>query len=101
MLKHVNDKNVENEIKSGKIVVLDVYADWCGPCKMIAPVMDELSKNDKIKVLKLNSDENKESVAKHKVSSLPTILFFKDGIEKDRHIGFASLDHLMTIINKI
>ena len=101
MVIYVNDKNIEEEVSSKGIVVLDVYADWCGPCKMLAPVIDKLSDKVSHKVLKLDSDKNKVTVEKYGVSSLPTIIFFKDGKEIDRHIGYASLEFLLNKIEKI
>jgi thioredoxin 1 len=68
---------------------------------MLAPVLDELSKGDECRVLKLNSDENKETVNKFGVTSLPTILFFKDGELKDKHVGFTTMDLLKEKINNL
>ncbi len=101
MVKNINDKNAEEEIKTTGVVVVDVYADWCGPCRMLSPVIDELSTSDEYKVFKLDSDVNKDTVTKYGVSSLPTILFFKDGELKDTHVGFTTLEKLKEKIDLI
>ncbi|PHV70837.1 thioredoxin [Sporanaerobium hydrogeniformans] len=84
------DNNFEEEaIQSSVPVVVDFYADWCGPCKMIAPVIEELAKDyeGKVKIGKVNTDENRGVATKYNVMSIPTIVFLKDGKVVDTVVG--------------
>ena len=86
----VNDQSFENEIiKSGMPVVVDFWAPWCGPCRMIAPVTEKLSEEyaDRVKFCKLNVDENPEISQKYGVMSIPLLIFFKDGQQVDSALG--------------
>jgi len=78
-------------LKADKPVLVDFYADWCGPCKMAAPVLDELADetNDKYSVMKVNVDNNQELSQKYQVMSIPTVILFNRGEEVERKIGFA------------
>lgn len=89
MLVHFTDQNFKTETAKG-IVVVDMYADWCGPCRMMTPIYEELSKEyeGKVKMGKLNVDKDPETPGAFGVSSIPTILFFQDGKEVARLIGF-------------
>ncbi len=77
-------------------VLVDFWAAWCGPCKMIAPVIDELSEDmaGKIKIGKVNVDENRETAMKFGVMSIPTLLVFKNGKEVDRIVGYQTKDQI-------
>ena len=91
-LKSVSGKELESVVKSNGIVVVDVYATWCGPCKMIAPILEALSdRMDDVKFVKVNSEllDNKAFLLEMKVTNIPDILFFKDGVQMDRQIGFV------------
>ncbi len=79
---HTNDENFEIDVlNSEKTVLLDFWAEWCGPCKMIAPLLDEAADQyeDKLTVAKLNIDENPNTPAKYQIRSIPTLMLFKDG----------------------
>lgn len=82
----LTEENFENEvIKSEKKVIVDFYADWCGPCKMMSPIVDEIAEElkDTVKVGKVNTDENMELAEKYGIMSIPTIMIFKNGeVEK-------------------
>ena len=93
----VTDQNFDKEVLQSKVPVLvDFYADWCGPCKMIAPLVEELADEykDKAKVVKLNVDESMDSAQKYGVMSIPTLIFFKDGKEVDRVTGALPKDSM-------
>jgi len=90
MAIEVTDKTFEEEvIKSDLPVVVDFWAPWCGPCHMVTPVLDKLSKDfdGKVKFCKLNVDENREMASKYQVMSIPLILFFKGGEVVDQNLG--------------
>ena len=98
----LTDVNFENEvIKSDKPVLIDFWAVWCGPCKIIAPVVEELASEyeGKIKVGKLDVDENQQSSIKYGVRSIPTLLIFKDGKVKDTIIGAVPKSQIVQKLN--
>ena len=79
---HLTDNEFEQEVlQSGNPVLVDFWAPWCGPCQALGPILDELSKeyDDKVKICKINIDENQSMASKYQVLSIPTLLFFKDG----------------------
>ncbi len=87
---HTNDKNFEADVlNSEKVVLLDFWAEWCGPCKMIAPLLDEAADQyaDKLTVAKLNIDENPNTPAKYQIRSIPTLMLFKDGSVLAQKLG--------------
>ena len=85
---NVNEENFKKEIESG-LVLVDFYADWCGPCKMLAPVLDELAGEvDGLKVVKVNVDESRAIAAEYKVSSIPNLTLIKDGVTVSQEMGF-------------
>ena len=93
----VTDATFEKEVLSGELpVVVDFWAEWCGPCKVIAPVLDELASEfaGKVKVTKLNVDENPSTSAKFGIRSIPTLMFFKNGQLVDQLVGAASKNDL-------
>ena len=83
-------------LQSDKSVLVDFFADWCGPCKMMAPVVEQLAEEleGKAKVGKLNIDENMDIAEKYRVMNIPTFLIFKDGQEKERIVGAVSKNEL-------
>jgi thioredoxin 1 len=88
----VSDATFESEVlKSASPVVVDFWAEWCGPCRMIAPALEEIagSLGEKVKIVKLNVDENPQTAAKYNIQSIPTLMIFKDGNMSSRQIGAA------------
>ena len=86
------DENIKEAIQSGKPVVVDFWAEWCGPCRMVGPVVEELAKEYEGRVIigKLDVDENVETPNEYGIRNIPTILFFKDGQIVDKQIGAAA-----------
>jgi thioredoxin 1 len=98
----VNSTNWEREvIGSDKPVFVDFWAEWCGPCRMVGPVVEQIAQSysDKIKVVKLNVDENQDIAMKYGIQSIPSLLIFKNGKEINRTIGAAPKDAYIKFIN--
>ena len=88
----VSDATFESEVlKATSPVVVDFWAEWCGPCRMIAPALEEIagSLGEKVKIVKLNVDENPQTAAKYNIQSIPTLMIFKNGDMSSRQIGAA------------
>lgn len=97
------DKTFETEVKQEKgLVLVDFYADWCGPCKMMAPIIDSIADEytGKIKVGKVNIDDYPNLAMEYKVLSIPTVILFKDGEKKDTIIGLVSKTEVEELISK-
>ena len=104
MALEIKDSNFEELLKEGKPVVVDFWATWCGPCKQIAPYIDELATEFEGKVIigKCNVDENDEIPGQFSVRNIPTVLFIgADGELKDKQVGAASKDALKAKIEKL
>ena len=100
---HVGDADFDAAVLQSDLPVLvDFWAEWCGPCKMIAPVLDELAEayDGKLKVVKLNVDENRASAMKYHVRSIPMLLLFKDGQVQATQIGAVGKAQLAQLIDK-
>ncbi len=97
----VTDDNFQQEVlDSEKPVLVDFWASWCAPCRMLAPTIDEVAKefDDRAKVVKLNVDENGATSMKYNIKGIPTLLLFKDGVIKDQIVGATSKDNSSRMI---
>jgi len=92
----MSDADIEENVKKYETIVIDCWAPWCGPCRMVSPIIDELAKEMQGKIVfgKLNVDENPATSAKHQIMSIPTLLVFKNGNLVDRIIGAMPKDML-------
>jgi len=95
---NVSDQSFSADVENGGVVLVDFWAPWCGPCKMIAPVLDELSQEVTATIAKVNVDDNPESAARFGVMSIPTLILFKDGQPVDKVVGVQSKDALKSLI---
>ena len=99
----ITDQNFETEVlKSDTPVLVDFWASWCGPCRMVAPLLDELANENegKVRIAKLNVDENQQVAYKFQVSSIPTFILFKNGQMADRMMGAMPKSAFESFINR-
>ena len=99
---HVTDASFKSEVLESTVPVLvDYWAEWCGPCKMIAPILDDVSKEyaGKLKVAKLNIDDNQETPAKFGIRGIPTLILFKNGNVEETKVGALSKSQLTAFID--
>jgi thioredoxin 1 len=103
LIKHVSDASFEDDVLKGSVPVLvDYWAEWCGPCKMIAPILDEVSTayEGKLQIAKMNVDENREIPAKFGIRGIPTLMIFKNGQLAATKVGAMSKAQLITFIDQ-
>lgn len=101
-MKIVNSAEFKNEIESG-IVLVDFFATWCGPCKMLAPVLEGLSSEmeGKVKIIKVDIDQSPDLADQFQISSVPTMIIFKDGQKADMLVGFLPKERIQESILKL
>lgn len=103
MINHIGDNNFNEEVLETKeVVVVDFFATWCAPCKMLAPILEDLQKEiNNVKIVKLDVDENPVTANKYGIQSIPTIKIFKDGAEVDTKVGFLPKEVLKEAIEEV
>jgi len=102
LIKHTSDAGFDSDVlKSDQPVLVDYWAEWCGPCKMIAPILDDVSKDyqGRLKVAKMNVDENRDVPAKYGIRGIPTLMLFKDGQLAATKVGALSKAQLTAFID--
>ena len=101
-IKHISDASFEQDVvKSDKPVLLDFWAEWCGPCKMIAPILDEIASeyHERIKIAKINIDENPQTPPKFGIRGIPTLILFKNGTVEAQKVGAVSKSQLAAFLD--
>ena len=100
MIISVNKENFENEVlNSDKTVLIDFYADWCGPCKMLSGVVEQFAnENENIKVVKISVDDEQDLAIEYGVMSIPTLVVIKNGQEANRSVGLVSKDDIFNLV---
>jgi thioredoxin 1 len=101
-IKNVSDASFDADVlKSGQPVLVDYWAAWCGPCKMIAPILDEVAKDygDKLQIAKINVDENQQVPAKFGIRGIPTLILFKNGAVAAQKVGALSKSQLTAFLD--
>ena len=99
----LNNENFNSEVKeSNKVVLVDFYADWCGPCKMMSPVIDNIAEelDDNFKICKLNVDEAQDIAFEYNVMSIPTLIIFKNGTVLEQLVGLKSKSEVLDALKK-
>lgn len=103
-ITEITDQSFDNAvIKADHSVLVDFWAPWCGPCRLLSPLLEKIAMQykDKIKIVKLNTDENPEIASKYNISAIPTILFFKNGQVVEQIIGIRPLEEFKKIIDEV
>lgn len=100
-LINITDAQFQDQIKEG-IVLVDFWAPWCGPCRMVAPILEELNEEfgDQITIAKINVDDHPQTAAQYGIMSIPTLKLFKDGTEVGSYVGVRSKDELESLIRE-
>ncbi|MBE3595538.1 MAG: thioredoxin [Hydrogenibacillus sp.] len=102
-IKHTTDADFAQDVEQGQgLIIVDFWAEWCAPCRMIAPILEQLDQEfeGRVQIVKLNVDEHPDAPARFGIMGIPTLLFFKDGQVVDRIVGFQPKGNFVRVIEK-
>ncbi len=99
----ITNQNFEQVLSSSPVVVVDFWATWCGPCRMLAPTLEEVAEemDGKAMVAKCNIDEERDLAMQYRIMSIPTLVYFKNGVAVDKTVGVVSKEEIITKINNL
>ena len=98
MITHLNNASEFEKEVQGELVIVDFFADWCGPCQMLAPVLEELDKETSLRIIKINVDEIPDLARQFRIMSIPTLMLFKDGKFVRKELGYMPIERLREFI---
>jgi len=98
MIKHLNNANEFEQEVQGEVVLVDFFADWCGPCQMLAPLLEQLDKEGGAKIIKINVDEIPDLARQFRIMSIPTLMLFKEGKFVNKALGYMPIESLREFI---
>lgn len=104
MIHHIENEQILSEvINSEKLVIVDFFAEWCGPCQMLAPILKNLEQKytDSVAIYKVDVDESQTAAMRYGVTAMPTLIFFKDNQEVERQVGYLNEENLEKIIKEL
>ncbi len=104
MIHHIENERILSEVlKNEKLVIVDFFAEWCGPCQMLSPILVEIEKeySEKLEIYKVNVDESQECAMRYGITAMPTLLFFKNGEEVERQVGYLEREELEKIVQEL
>lgn len=103
MVTELNESNFDSFVESNKIAIIDCWAPWCGPCRRMGPIIDELDKDmaGKVAVGKLNTDENQAIAMQYDINAIPTLLIFKDGVAQEPLVGLRPKEDIISYIDRL
>lgn len=104
MIHHIENNQINSEVlKNDKLVVIDFFATWCGPCQMLSPIVEAMDQKygDEVEFYKVNVDENQETAIRYDIMSVPTVIFFKNGEEVERQIGFMEAEEFSKLLEDL
>ena len=103
MIHHIENEKIINEIMSNEnLIIIDFFAEWCGPCQMLTPVLRNIDEKygEKVEIYKVDVDENQSIAMRYGITAMPTLLFFKDGNEVERQVGYIDEDELVKLVDE-
>ncbi len=103
MVTELNESQFKDFVKQSGVVMVDCWAPWCGPCRRMGPIVDEIGADlaGKVAVGKLNTDENQNVAMEYGINAIPTLLFFKDGVQKESLVGLRPKEDIIAYINNL